>query len=188
MAIRRKLVYLPDHPWLPTFRTGRAFLLAMGRLYDVGDDRLFDHIDRVLPLLNLAEIADAAISSYSAGQQKKTALAGALVTDAPIMILDEPFSGGLDPSGLLAMRKVLKHLADRKDVTVVMSAPVPELLEGLVSRLAILTDGTISAYDTIDGLRKSTGCDGPLEEILETVFDPQTAVNVEHYFEGEGSK
>ena len=39
LAIRRRVAYLPDHPWLPANRTGREFLLAVGRLYDRDDDR-----------------------------------------------------------------------------------------------------------------------------------------------------
>ena len=40
LEIRRKTVYLPDQPWLPANRTGREFLLAVGRLYEVDDERL----------------------------------------------------------------------------------------------------------------------------------------------------
>ncbi len=187
LAIRRITVYLPDHTWLPTNQSGRNFLLTVGRLYGVVDDRLFDHIDRLLRLFSLEAHADAPIASYSAGQQKKIALSGALVSDAKIMILDEPFSGGLDPSGLMAIRKVLGRLAAREDVTVVIAAPVPELLEGLAHRIAILRDGKLAAFDTVDGLRKQAGCDGPLEEALERLIDPHTMENVAHYFEGSGT-
>src|SRR5438128_1410881 len=44
LAIRRRAVYLPDHPWLPSLRTAREFLLSIGRLYDVNDDRLMPHV------------------------------------------------------------------------------------------------------------------------------------------------
>ena len=46
LAIRRKALYLPDKAWVPAQRTGREFLLGVGRLYEVSDDRLFDHIER----------------------------------------------------------------------------------------------------------------------------------------------
>jgi ABC-type transport system involved in cytochrome c biogenesis ATPase subunit len=111
LAIRKKVAYLPADAWLPAMVTGREFLLAVGRLYAVDDDRLFDHIERLIPLFSLEEKADSAIASYSTGQKKKIALASALVTDAPILLLDEPFAGGLDPAGILAMKHVLKHFA-----------------------------------------------------------------------------
>ena len=77
----------------------------------------------------------------------------------------------------------MKRLADRDDVTVVMATPVPELVEGLAHRILILRDGTVGAYDTPDGLRKQVGCDGPLEEVLEQLIDPQTLANLDRYFE-----
>ena len=48
---------------------------------------------------------------YSAGQKKKVALCSALVTEVPILLLDEPFSGGLDPSGILTLKRIIQHRA-----------------------------------------------------------------------------
>jgi ABC-2 type transport system ATP-binding protein len=183
LAIRKKVVYLPDQPWLPNQRTGREFLLAVGRLYEIDDDRLFDHIDRLLDLFELAALADSNASSYSTGQRKKLAVCSALVTEAPVMLLDEPFSGGLDPSGLLSLKRILQKLAERDDVTIVMATPVPELVEEIADRIAVLRDGRIVAYDTIDGLRRITGCSGTLEEVFERLISPQTLKHLERYFE-----
>jgi ABC-type multidrug transport system ATPase subunit len=66
-----------------------------------------------------------------------------LVTEAPVLLLDEPFSGGLDPSGLMVLRHVLQRLAASKEVTIVMATPVPELVEGLADRVALIRDGQI---------------------------------------------
>jgi ABC-type multidrug transport system ATPase subunit len=183
LAIRRQVVYLPDQPWVPRNRTGREFLLAVGRLYDVEDDRLMDHVDRLLRLFELVRQGDQPIRSYSAGQKKKIALAGALVTEAPILLLDEPFSGGLDPSGILALKGVLEHLARRENGTIVITAPVPELVEELAQRIVILREGRIAAFDTLDGLRRLTECDGSLAEVLERMIYPETLKNLKHYFE-----
>jgi ABC-type multidrug transport system ATPase subunit len=110
-------------------------------------------------------------------------MCSALVTEAPILILDEPFSGGLDSSALLALGEVLKRLADRKDVTVVMAVPVPELVESLAHKIAIIAHGEILAYDTADGLRKTAGCTGPLPEVLEKLIHPDVFENIESYLQ-----
>lgn len=183
LAIRRQVVYLPDQPWLPRQRTGREFLLAVGRLYDIDDERLMDHVERLLQLFELTRHGDQPIRSYSAGQKKKVALAGALVTEAPILLLDEPFSGGLDPSGILALKRVLERLARRKDATVVITAPVPELVEELAHRIAIFRDGRLAAFDTLEGLRRLTDCDGSLSDVLQRLIFPETLQNLERYFE-----
>lgn len=55
LAIRKMTVYLPDQPWLPANRTGREFLLAVGRLYEVEEERLIDHAQQLLELFELSE-------------------------------------------------------------------------------------------------------------------------------------
>ncbi|MCA9246545.1 MAG: ABC transporter ATP-binding protein [Planctomycetales bacterium] len=184
LAIRRMTVYLPDDPWLPAERTGREFLLAVGRLYDVKDDRLFDHIERLLRLFDLTDRGDWPVRGYSAGQKKKIALASALVTEARLLLLDEPFSGGLDPSGILALKSVLKRLAEREDTTIVMTTPVPELVEELSHRILVLREGKVAAFDTAKGLRDLTQCHGPLAEVLERLIRPDTLEAIEQYWEG----
>jgi ABC-type multidrug transport system ATPase subunit len=187
LAIRRTAVFLPDQPFLPSVKTGREFLLSVGRLYDIPFERLFDHLDRLLALFDLTTQADGAISSYSAGQKKKLALCGALVTEAPILLLDEPFSGGIDPAGLMALKSILKRRVGEQGGTVVLTSPVPELVEEIATRIAILRDGEVVAYDTLEGLRQFTGQRGSLAEILERLLYPETARKLESYFEGTES-
>ncbi|UCD27930.1 MAG: ABC transporter ATP-binding protein [Planctomycetota bacterium] len=183
LAIRKQVVYLPDHPWLPKNSTGREFLVAVGRLYEIDDDRLMDHVDRLLGLFDLSKHGDSPIRSYSSGQQKKIAICSALITEAPVMLLDEPFAGGLDPSAILALKRVLQRLAERSDVTVLMATPVPEIVEGLAHKVVVIRDGEVIAYETPEGLRRITGCSGSLQEVLERLIHPQTLENIEKYFE-----
>jgi ABC-2 type transport system ATP-binding protein len=185
LAIRRRMAFLPDHPWLPGVRTGREFLLAVGRLYDIDDDRLMDHTERLLRVFDLQKEGDWPIQSFSNGQRKKIAICAALATEASILILDEPFSGGLDPSGILALKRILQHLVADGKTTVVMSTPVAELVEELAQRIVVLRDGRVAAFETADGLRRQTGCSGSVAEVLERLVHPQTAENLRNYFEGQ---
>lgn len=184
LAIRHRVAYLPDHPWLPASRTGREFLLAVGRLYDVDDDRLMDHADRLLCLFDLHEQGDWPIRSYSNGQQKKIAICATLVSEAPVLILDEPFASGLDPSGILVLKRLLQRLTADRKVAGIMAAPVPELVEEVAQRIVILHNGAVAAFDTVEGLRRQTGCSGPLAEVFERFVHPETADNLQQYFEG----
>ena len=185
LAIRRKTVYLPDHPWLPENRTGREFLIAVGELYDVETERLLDHAERLLTLFDLSEQGDWPIRSYSNGQKKKIALCSALVADASLMILDEPFAGGLDPSGILALKRVLTRLVRDRRQTVVISAPVPELVEEVADRIVIVHHGEIVAFDTLDKLRKQANCDGSLADVYQKLVHPESLNSIEAYFDGE---
>lgn len=183
-TIRRQVVYLPDHPWLPINRTGREFLLAVGRLYDLPDSRLMDHVERLLVLFDLAREADWPIRNYSNGQQKKIAIASALVTEAPVLLLDEPFSGGLDPAGILALKRILRRRVEEGGATVVMTTPVPELVEELADRIVVLSEGRVLAYDTAEGLRRQTNSTGPLAEVLERLIHTETLEKLQRYFQG----
>ncbi|MBX7254937.1 MAG: ABC transporter ATP-binding protein [Candidatus Hydrogenedentes bacterium] len=187
LKIRQRVFYLPDNPWLPVYKTGREFLLNVGRLYGVAYNRLFDHIERLAPLFDLTHQIDAPIKSYSTGQQKKISICSALVSDVPILLLDEPFSGGLDPSALFALKRVMQGLAARNDITALITTPVPEIVEEVAERIAILRDGNVLAYDTADGLRAATGVSGSLQDVLETMLSPDTLKNIEKYFEGSRS-
>lgn len=184
LAIRRRIAFLPDHPWLPKNRTGREFLLGVGRLYEIDDQRLLDHVERLLDVFELSREGDWPIRSYSNGQQKKIAICSVLVTDASILLLDEPFSGGLDPSGIVALKLLLRRFSHDEHRTIVMTTPVPELLEELAGRIVVLRQGEIAAFDTAAGLRRLTQCSGPLDEVLQRLIHPRTLENIDRYFEG----
>lgn len=185
LEIRRQAVFLPDRPWLPKHRTGREFLLSVGALYGIETERLFDHIDRLFDLFNLTREGDWPVRSYSNGQQKKLCLAAALVTEARILLLDEPFGGGLDPSGIFALKRVLQRLSREHGYCVVLTAPAPELIQDLADRFVVLRDGCVVAHDTIDGLRCETGIGGPLSDVLASLLSPETLDRIEDYFVGE---
>jgi ABC-type multidrug transport system ATPase subunit len=146
-----------------------------------------EHSARLLRLFNLEDRADWTIGSYSAGQQKKISLCAALVTEAPYLLLDEPFSGGLDTAGIVALKRVLKRLADSEHRTVVLTTPVPEVIEEIAERVLIIRDGRVAAYDTVEGLKRTAGTGETLETALAQLLSPETAGNLDSYFEEEPS-
>jgi ABC-2 type transport system ATP-binding protein len=186
LEIRKSTVFLPDQPWLPANRTGREFVLAVGRLYAVEEERLIEHTLQLLDLFDLTEQGDSPIRTYSAGQKKKIALCAALVAEASIMLLDEPFSGGLDPSGILTLKRLIQHYTRRKHTTIVLTSPVPELVEEIATRVIVLRDGEILAFDTLDGLQRLTGHRGTLGAVLERLIFPETTRRLETYFQDFG--
>jgi ABC-type multidrug transport system ATPase subunit len=183
LAIRRRCVYLPDSLWIPGHLSGREYLLAVGRLYGVDAERVMEHADQLLDLFDLKEKGDGAISGYSTGQKKKIGLCSALITEAPILLLDEPFSGGLDPAGLLTLKKVFQHHARRKNLTIVMTSPVPELVEEVATRIIILKEGRILAEGSLDDLQRLTQCRGSLGDVLERLIFPETTRKLAEYFQ-----
>ncbi len=182
LEIRQNAIYLPDQPWLPAQSTPREFILAVGRLYSIPDDRLFEEVERLLKVFELTDHGDTPHRSLSAGQRKKVSLCTTLVTDCSILLLDEPFSGGLDPAGLLALKRLLQWRVTERRNTVVLTSPVPEIVEEIAERVLILRDGEVAAFDTIDGLRQQTGVQGSLGKVLERLLYPTMVANLDDYF------
>ncbi len=183
LEIRKNSVYLPDKPWLPANRTGLEFLLTVGALYDIEAERLMDHAAVLLELFDLGRLGDSPIRSYSAGQKKKLALCSALIAETPLLLLDEPFSGGLDPAGLLTFKRIIQRLTRRQKSTIVLTSPVPELVEEIATRIMVVRDGEVAAFDTLDGLKGMAGHRGRLGEVLEKFMFPETNVKLESYFQ-----
>ena len=185
--IREKTVYLPAAPWLPSGLTGEDFLYAVGRVYDVAEERLIEHIPRLLKLFDLESHGSRSMSQYSSGQTKKIALCSALVTDAPVMILDEPFSGGLDSSALMAMKQLLADLVHKRNVTMLIAEPVPELVEAISDRIVVLFEGRIVADASPAALREMTHTTGTLEQSLEKLVRPDEVDKVREYLQGDAT-
>lgn len=181
LAIRQRVAFLPAEPWLPLGETGRQWLLAVGRLYGVDDRRLLPHVERLLDLFDLLDRADSNISAYSTGQRKKVALCAALVTEAPVLMLDEPFAGGLDPSGILAFKRILQHHASQRDRTILLATPVPELVDEIADRVALIVGGEIIAFETPAELKRRTNS-STLAEAYERLASPGTLEKIDRYF------
>ncbi len=184
LACRQATVYLPAEPWLPEGLTAREWVVTCGRIWNVDDRRLLDHAGRLLDLFDLGD-GDKTIKSCSTGQKHKVALAGALATDAEVLLFDEPFGGGLDPSGILVLKRLLADAAGRRGRAVLVASPVPETLEGLADRIVVLSrddDGIarIAADASPVDLQRDTGTSN-LAEAYEALVRPDTVDKLAAY-------
>jgi ABC-2 type transport system ATP-binding protein len=182
-AIRKMVAYLPADAYFPLRATARGWLLAIGRLYGHDDVHVQDHIDQLLEVFELKDVAASAAAMGSTGQQKKVLLCGAFVSEAPILLMDEPFGGGLDPSGIASLRRLLQGMRDRRRNTIIFTTPVPELVEEVADEIAVLRDGKLIAFAPLETLRRQTGCDGSLEEVYATLVSPHRDTFVNRYVE-----
>ncbi len=179
--IRKIVFYLPADPYLPLGLTGREYILGIGRLWGRDDMAMIPHMESLLDIFDLKDQGDSLIHSYSTGQRKKIGLCAAFITETPVMVLDEPLSGGLDSSALVAVTRILRRLAERKESTVVIAVPVPELVEELSGRIAVIQSGKMLTCGTLQELREQSQCNGSLAEILEKIGNPQALDKVETY-------
>ncbi|HSW10838.1 MAG TPA: ABC transporter ATP-binding protein [Bacillota bacterium] len=167
------LGYVPDEASLYEKLTGREFLLFMADLYRVDGPGRQQRMDRLLDLLGMTERAGDIIQSYSRGMRQKIALAGALVHDPRLLVMDEP-TVGLDPRSARALKDLLRDLS-AKGVTVFLSTHVLEIAERMCTRIAIIDRGRLVASGTMAELRAAARQAGAtLEDIfLKLTGEPE---------------
>ncbi len=113
------------------------------------------HVDRVLDMVGLGDASDRRVSTYSTGMKQRLALAAALLTDPPILVLDEPASG-LDPSGVRWLRELLRDRADDGAAVFVSTHQLAEL-STIVDHVVVIEQGHITASEPADELLRRTG-------------------------------
>src|SRR3954471_5548064 len=114
--------------------------------------------DRIADALKTVELADRAgdkVGGYSHGMRQRLGIAGALIRDPALLILDEPTTG-LDPAGMRDMRHLVRRLADQ-GITVLLSSHIMDEVEELCDRLAIVRSGRVIYEGRLDELLHSTG-------------------------------
>lgn len=164
-VVRRSVGFMAQEPVLYEHLTGREFLRFIGELYGVEYD-VSERLDERLARLEMADVADAAIRTYSAGMKKKVALLASILHEPRFLVLDEPFVS-LDVVGARVLRETMKDYRDRGRV-VVFSTHVMELAEGLADRIAVLHEGRLRFVGTVPELRATFAADP--HESLEHVF------------------
>jgi len=112
-------------------------------------------IDESLELVDLADRAKDRVGSYSHGMKQRLGIAGALIRNPKLLVLDEPTTG-LDPAGMRDMRELVRRLAS-EGLTVMLSSHLMSEVEELCNRVAIIRGGTILFDGELDGLLKSDG-------------------------------
>lgn len=110
-------------------------------------------IDQMLSLVGLNGRKYDKVCTYSLGMKQRLAIAMALVKDSDIIILDEP-TNGLDPSGIVEIRNIIKKLVNEYDKTIIISSHQLHEIELICNRLIILQDGKIIKEDSLDNLIK----------------------------------
>jgi ABC-2 type transport system ATP-binding protein len=118
-------------------RTGRAHL----RVYCAVNGFAPERADEVLELVGLTAAGRRRIGGYSLGMRQRLALAVAMLGDPRVLVLDEP-ANGLDPEGIVWMRRLLRRLAT-EGRTVLVSSHVLTEMQQLVDRVVIIDGGRL---------------------------------------------
>ncbi len=155
--------------------TGRENLVFFGALYHLSPAARRRRADDLVARLNLGEIADRAVETYSSGQKMKLAFAKALVNDAPLLILDEP-TNTLDLPSARELRAVVREL-NKQGKTVIYTTHIMAEAETMCDRVAIIDRGEVLALGTVPELKASLNRDAVIR--IEGVISAKAARAVE---------
>ncbi len=144
---RRRMSFIPDRPYLYDKLTAREFMRFLAEIYSMPSAGLVDRIDARLDEQLLLDQGDALVESFSHGMKQRLTLAGALLTEPRLLIVDEPMVG-LDPRGARQIKKVFRALAS-EGRTVFLSTHTMEDAAEVCDRLAIVHKGRIAVLGTV---------------------------------------
>ena len=169
IAAKRVTAFLPDDPMLYGKLNPLEYLEFVAGLWAIDADAATKRAEDLLKWLELWDNRSEYAEGFSRGMRQKLALAGALIHEPKLMILDEPLTG-LDAHAARSVKDMLVDYVGRGN-TVVLTTHILEIAERLAERISIIQKGKIVAQGTLEELREKAGARvGSSGASLEDVF------------------
>ncbi|AKT39749.1 ABC transporter ATP-binding protein [Chondromyces crocatus] len=150
LKARAALGYMPEtSPLYPEMRVSE-YLTFRAELKLVPRAARRSAVERAMRDAGVEHVASTPIGHLSKGYRQRVGLADALVSDPPLLILDEP-TAGLDPNQIREVRALIRRLGD--DRTVLLSTHILSEVEATCSRAIVISRGRLVAEGTIDEIR-----------------------------------
>ncbi|MEI0538654.1 ABC transporter ATP-binding protein [Brachyspira pulli] len=140
--VKRVIGYLPESAPLYDDMSVFDYLVYMAEIQELERSRLNDRLHYVVDACNLKDVISKSIGELSKGYKQRVGIAGAIIHDPKILILDEP-TNGLDPNQIVEIRELIKELG--KEKTVLISTHILSEVEATCSRAIIINQGNVIA-------------------------------------------
>jgi ABC-2 type transport system ATP-binding protein len=153
-ALLDQIGFLIENPAFYDHMTPRQILSYFAKLKGYPKKKIPDRIEEVLSWVKLSDWIDKKVGTFSKGMKQKLGIVSAMVHDPQILVLDEPQTG-LDPKARREIRSLLVNLK-HQGKTVFLSSHLLYEVSEISDRIAIINNGRLIAYDTIDNLETIT--------------------------------
>lgn len=165
VAVKERIGFVPDRPFLYEKLSGEEFLRFVGDLYRVSHARDRDgRMEALLATFDLTHWRGELIESYSHGMKQRLVMCAALLHDPEVLIVDEPMVG-LDPRAARLVKNLFRARA-AAGKTIFMSTHSLEVAQEVCDQVAIIQAGRIIARGAPASLGKEIGMEGRLEEVF----------------------
>ncbi|WP_217303539.1 ABC transporter ATP-binding protein [Clostridium sp. 001] len=131
--------------------TAEQNLIFFGKMHGMGEKLLNERTDFILKRLELLDVKNRKVKSFSTGMRKRVSLAVALVHNPKILFLDEPTSG-LDPENALNVTRLIKELAEENEVTIFLCTHQLKYAEDICTLYGFINNGSILGLGTFNEL------------------------------------
>ena len=172
---KRQIGYMPEGVPLYSDLTVKEFVTYMAELKGVAKKERKEKVLKVLEETGLTEVQNKLTRNLSRGYKQRESMAGALVSNPKVIILDEP-TVGLDPKQVTEIRALIKELG--KDHTVILSSHILSEVSQICNRVIIINKGQIVAIDTPENLEKKVVKDN---SVYVTVEDTENKMDTVKY-------
>ncbi len=144
--------FCPDYDSLPIDSTGREYLSLVGHLHAMSGTELSKRIDELSELVGMADALDRKTGGYSKGMKQRMKIAGAMVHDPELLILDEPLSG-TDPLVRKELIDLTRRMNREHGHSIIVSSHVLFEIERMTHDVALIYKGRAVASGDISEIR-----------------------------------
>ena len=161
---KRQIGYMPEGVPLYSDLTVKEFVTYMAELKGVPKKEKKDKVQKAIEETGLQDVQNKLTRNLSRGYKQRVSMAGALVSNPKVIILDEP-TVGLDPKQVTEIRALIKELG--KDHTIILSSHILSEVSQICNRVIIINNGKIVAIDTPENLEKKVVADNSVYVTVE---------------------
>ena len=146
---KKSIGYMPEGVPLYTDLTVKEFVTYMAEIKQVNRKERKEKVEKIIEKTGLKDVEKKLIRNLSRGYKQRVSMAGALVGEPKILILDEP-TVGLDPKQITEIRNMIKEIG--KTHTVILSSHILSEVSQICNKVIIINKGKIVAIDTPENL------------------------------------
>ena len=172
ISAKKEIGYMPEGVPLYTDLTVKEFITYMAEIKNVDRKNRKEKVQEIINKTGLKDVQKKLIKNLSRGYKQRVSMAGALIGDPKILILDEP-TVGLDPKQITEIRNLIKELG--KTHTVILSSHILSEVSQICNKVIIINKGKIVAIDTPENLEAKVSNKNCL---YVTVEDPEDKMNI----------